>query len=352
MYKKIVCFAMLVLLLGTIVTSADQTTPQDPLLLTGKVYDKWGSQIGGVIVQAKNVRTNQVITNGVNNVTATGGYIIQFGNIVGGWNTGDTIMLYSEYVEGGYLYHISATVIIPIDIMQQGLRIYRDLHLTESNQTQPPPPGENRTHASFYVYGFISNSVGEKIDGVNVSVVNENVGTIMYNTTTGGGKYRVNIGELSSGWRYDDRIKIVARYGSGDRQETGSTVFEIRVGQTEKQKDIQMVILGTDFPLTYEGLLDLYFDLYNRYNQSSDSTQILQDQIDYLNEQMQQVELNYSNSKTSYDDQIAQLNSDLTNSRNNAGNVIPFYVAAIIAALLAFYIILDKVILPWRRGER
>lgn len=348
MYEKIAYLVMLMLLFGMGTVAAD---PCNPLLIHGKVYDVHGSPIGGVIVQARNVDTNRMITNGVYNVTATDGYQIQLGNIQDCWSPGNTIILYSEYVEGGYLYYNSVTVVIPIDILQQGDIIKRDLHLTQSNQTQPPPPGENRTHGLFIIYGFVTNSVGEKIDGANITISNENTNAVLTNATSGGGNYRMNIGEFTSGWRYNDRIKIVARYGSGDRQETGSTVFEIRVGQTQRQKDIQMLIIDMDFPTTYEGLLDLYFDLYNRYNQSSDSTQLLQDQIDYLNQQMQQMELNYSSEKADYEGRIAQLNSDVTNARNNGGNAIAYYFTLAVAIALAIYILLDKVILPWRRGE-
>jgi hypothetical protein len=113
-----------------------------------------------------------------------------------------------------------------------------------------------------------------------------------------------------------------------------------------------MAIMETDFPLTYEGLLDLYFDLYNRFNQSSDSTQLLQDQIDYLNGQMQQMELNYSNGRADYENRISKLNSDLTNAKSNAGPSILLYIVTIIAALSLFYIFMTKWFLPWRRGER
>ena len=351
MYKKIVCFAMLMLLLGIGYVGA---TPCNSLLVYGKVYDVHGSPIGGVIVKARNVDTNEVITNGTYNVTATDGYQINIGNMQQCWAPGNTIILYSEYVEGGYLYYNSVTVVIPIDILQQGAVIHKDIQLTQSNQTippPPPPPGENRTHATFWLYGTVTNSVGEQINGVAMTISNEDANSTLTNSTSGGGKYRVNLGNFTNGWKYNDRIKIVARYGNGTRQETGSTVFEIRVGQTDRQKDIQMVIIGTDFPLTYEGLLDLYFDLYDRYNQSSEGTQISQDQIEYLNQQIQDLQHNASDSKADYDSKIAQLNSDVTNAKNNAGNPIAYYVTLVIAILLAIYILLDKIIFPWRRGE-
>ena len=351
MYKKIVCIAALLLLFTTSIAGA---TPCNSLVIYGKIYDVHGNPIGGVTVTARDIATNKIITNGTFNVTATDGYQIDLGNLQSCWTVGDTIVLYSEYREGSYAYNNSVTFIIPIDIQQQGDIIHRDLHLTTSNNTTPPPPPpeENRTHYPFPVYGTVTNSVGETIDGANITISNENTGDVLYNTTKDGGQYGVNIGSFEGGWKYNDRIKIVARAGSGNRQEVGSAVFETRIGQTGRQKDIQMAIIQMDFPTTYEGLLNLYFDLFNRYNQSSDSMQILQDQIDYISQQLTQEQQNHSKDNAAYDKKIADLNSDVTDAKNNAGNPIAYYVALVIAIALAIYILLDKIILPWRRGER
>jgi hypothetical protein len=350
MYKKI---SLLLLVTVLLMASTAIAPPCNSLLVYGKIYDAYGNAIGGVTVTARNVDTNEVITNGTYAVTATDGYQINLGNLNNCWQVGNTIMLYSEYTDGGVLYHNSAQILIPLDIMQQGSVIQRDLHLTQSNQSQnppPPPPEGNRTHTTFWIYGVVKNSVGEAIDSANVTIRNENTGDELYNTTYNGGQYRIDIGTLTNGWRYNDQIKITARYGSGSRQETGSNAIQLRIGQTERQKDIQMLITEIEFPLSYEGLLDAYFVLFERYNLTSETMQILQDTVDYTNEQMRNMQQEHSQNETGYQKQINDLNDQIANIKDSQSN-IPLYVAVAIGIILAIYILLDKVILPWRRGE-
>ena len=90
----------------------------------------------------------------------------------------------------------------------------------------------------YTIYGYVYNEKGEPIEGVEVSVINERTKEKLLNITDEHGFYKVNLGNMPSGWEDGDEISIVAK-GSGKYSGwEGKTEISVSISDIAQKVDI------------------------------------------------------------------------------------------------------------------
>ena len=72
------------------------------------------------------------------------------------------------------------------------------------------PISFSQPHFPHVICGFIFYD-GAAVPGANVTITNERTGEILYNITNKNGYFSVSLGDMPSGWKNGDKIRIVAK---------------------------------------------------------------------------------------------------------------------------------------------
>lgn len=87
------------------------------------------------------------------------------------------------------------------------------------------------------LYGYTSFN-GQRIDGIKVTAMNYRTGEILYDTSTEGGEYIIELANLKNGYNYGDTIQLNACYG----MYCISPFFDIIKGQAFYEMNLDIII--------------------------------------------------------------------------------------------------------------